>query len=187
VSFAVHLVLIVTVGVLAGTQASTSFDPPVGAVVGAAVVLLVIGGMMSVPWVRHNVVSRAGDLGRQVLPQLLAVAQRPGKLVEGVAGSVLLNAGYCAALVASVHALGGTLAWEAISIVYLAGSVVGAAAPTPGGLGAVEAALTAGLTAAGLEYNTALQSVILFRLATYWLPILPGWLAFRWLQARGSL
>ena len=55
-------------------------------------------------------------------------------------------------------------------------------APTPGGIGAVEAALIAGLTAAGLDKETAVPAVFLFRLVTFWLPILPGWLAFTWLQ-----
>ena len=33
----------------------------------------------------------------------------------------------------------------------------------------------------------AVSSVLLFRLATYWIPVAPGWLAFRWLQARNAL
>jgi len=40
----------------------------------------------------------------------------------------------------------------------------------------------AALTAAGLDKETAVPAVFLFRLATFWLPILPGWLAFTWLQ-----
>ncbi|HTY71542.1 MAG TPA: lysylphosphatidylglycerol synthase transmembrane domain-containing protein [Actinomycetes bacterium] len=186
-SFVVHLVLLVTVGVLAGTQAHTSFDPPEGAVVGAAVLLLVAGGFLSLPWARRTIGSRLTTLGRQVIPHLLAVAQRPGKLAEGIGGSVFLNIAYCAALVASVRAFGGDLPWPAISVVYLAGAAVGSAAPTPGGLGAVETALAAGLTAAGMEGGAAVSSVLLFRLATYWLPVAPGWAAFRWLQAKGSL
>jgi uncharacterized membrane protein YbhN (UPF0104 family) len=187
VAFAVHIVLLVTAGVLAGTQAHTSFDPPAGTVVGAALVLLVAGVLMSLPWVRRLVIDRAATLGREILPRLLAVAQRPGKLAAGVTGSVFLNVAYCAALVCSVRAFGGDLPWEAISVVYLAGSAVGSAAPTPGGLGAVETALAAGLTAAGLDGVTAVSSVLLFRIVTYWLPVAPGWLAFRWLQRHGAL
>ena len=96
-SFGVHIVLLVTVGVLAGTHAHTSFDPPAGAVVGAVVVLLVVAGLMSLPWIRRNVLGRAANLGREVLPRLLAVAQRPWKLAEGISGAVFLNVAYCAA------------------------------------------------------------------------------------------
>ena len=88
---------------------------------------------------------------------------------------------------ASVRAFGGTLAWPAIAVVYLAGSAIGSVAPTPGGLGAVEAALSAGLTAAGLDGTTAVSAVLLFRVVTYWLPVAPGWVAFQYLQRRNAL
>ena len=60
-----------------------------------------------------------------------------------------------------------------------------AAAPTPGGLGAIEAALVAGLTGVGMQPGPAVSAVLLYRLATYWLPVLPGWLCWRSLQHRG--
>jgi Lysylphosphatidylglycerol synthase TM region len=57
--------------------------------------------------------------------------------------------------------------------------------PTPGGLGAIEAALVAGLTGVGMQPGPAVSAVLLYRLATYWLPVLPGWLCWRSLQYRG--
>jgi len=66
--------------------------------------------------------------------------------------------------------------------VYLAGSAVAQAAPTPGGLGAMEAALVAGLRAAGMAAGIALPAVFMFRFATFWLPILPGWGCFTYLR-----
>jgi uncharacterized membrane protein YbhN (UPF0104 family) len=46
----------------------------------------------------------------------------------------------------------------------------------------MEAALVAGFTSLGMESGVAVAAVLSYRLATYWLPILPGWLAFTWLQ-----
>jgi undecaprenyl-diphosphatase len=46
----------------------------------------------------------------------------------------------------------------------------------------MEAALVAGLTAIGAAAGPAVAGVLAFRLLTFWLPILPGWLAFAWLQ-----
>jgi hypothetical protein len=63
----------------------------------------------------------------------------------------------------------------------------GARGPTPGGVAAVEAVLIAGLTAVGVDKEIAVPSVFLFRLATFWLPVLPGWLAFHHLTRRGML
>ena len=55
------------------------------------------------------------------------------------------------------------------------------------GSASVEAVLIAGLTAVGVDKEIAVPSVFLFRLATFWLPVLPGWLAFHHLTRRGML
>jgi glycosyltransferase 2 family protein len=50
------------------------------------------------------------------------------------------------------------------------------------GLGAMEAATIAGLTGLGIASGSAVSAVLLYRLATYWLPVPPGWLSWRLLQ-----
>jgi glycosyltransferase 2 family protein len=87
----------------------------------------------------------------------------------------------------SVLAFGGSLPLDSVAVVYLTGSAIGSIVPTPGGLGAVEAALTAGLTAAGLSGATAISSVLLFRTATFWLPVPLGWAALNYLQNHDAL
>ena len=51
----------------------------------------------------------------------------------------------------------------------------------------MEAALITGLTGAGMEPSLALAAVLHVWLATFWLPILPGWLAFVRLERHGHL
>ena len=51
-----------------------------------------------------------------------------------------------------------------------------------GGLGAMEAALVAGLTGFGVDSGIAVAAVLSYRLVTYLLPILPGWLSFHSLE-----
>ena len=80
-----------------------------------------------------------------------------------------------------------TLPFATVAVVYLAGSVVGSAVPTPGGIGAIEAAMAAGLTAAGIPASIALPAVLLYRIATFWIPIPVGWAALTWLQRVGAL
>ena len=41
---------------------------------------------------------------------------------------------------------------------------------------AVVAALVAGLTGVGMASGPAVSAVLTYRLATYWLPIVPGWI-----------
>lgn len=183
----VHVLLLLGFGVAAGTQADFSFEPPRSAVLAGVALLITLGAVLSVPRVRNWMWGRWGSYVKQIGPRLLTVAQQPKKMIEGVGGLVLLNLGYVFCLVASVKAFGGDLPVAAIGVVYLTGAVIGQAAPTPGGLGAVEAALAAGLTAAGLPSGLAVSSVLLFRLLTFWAPTVPGWFAMQAMQRRGLL
>jgi uncharacterized membrane protein YbhN (UPF0104 family) len=54
-------------------------------------------------------------------------------------------------------------------------------------VGAVEATLTVGLIAVGLPSEVAAPAVLLYRLLTLWLPVLPGWLFFNHLTRKGAL
>ena len=47
--------------------------------------------------------------------------------------------------------------------------------------------MSAGLAAAGMAGATAVSAVLLFRLATFWIPVPIGWLSFIWLEKRGAL
>jgi len=186
-AFAVHIVLLSGFAIAAGTQSDFTFDPPPWAVIAAIVVALLIIIAFAIPWVRRTGFSRLRPLLREVIPRLITVAQRPTKLLEGIGGILLLNFGYIITLMACVRAFDGDLNVAAIAVVYLAGATIGQVAPTPGGLGAVEAALAAGLTAAGLPGGVAVSSVLLFRLITFWIPTVPGYFAFNWLTKKGAL
>ena len=181
-AFVVHLLLLLVFGLIAGTRQESDFTPPAWAVwvlVGgllAAVILLLL------PWTRKWITRRIRPIFQQVGPRLLTLVQQPRKLAVGISGILLLNLGYIICLVACVWAFGGSAPIAAIAVVYLAGATIGQAAPTPGGLGAVEAALSAGLTAAGIPGGIAVSSVLLFRLVTFWLPTIPGWFSFNSLQ-----
>ena len=84
-------------------------------------------------------------------------------------------------------AFGRSVPIASIGVVYLTGSAIGSLLPTPGGLGAVEAALTAGLTATGMPGAVAVSSVLLFRLLTFWLPVPFGWAALSYLERKQVL
>jgi uncharacterized protein (TIRG00374 family) len=118
---------------------------------------------------------------------MLDVLQRPKKLVVGIGGMLLLTAANVMCLDASIRAFGGELSYASIAVVFLTANAIGSAAPTPGGVGAVEIALTSALTLAGLTGDTALSAVLLFRLMVFWLPVLPGWLSFTYLTRKGAV
>lgn len=186
-AFVSHILLLFIFGIAAGTQSDLTFNPPRIAVIAVIAVAAVAIALLAVPAVRKLITTRVGPILREVGPRLVTVAQRPGKLIEGVGGILLLNLAFIGVLYASVSAFGGQLSIALVAVVYLAGATIGQAAPTPGGLGAVEAALAAGLTAAGLDGVIAVSAVLLFRLVTFWLPTVPGYFAFNWLTKKGAL
>jgi undecaprenyl-diphosphatase len=145
-------------------------------------ILAVSGLVAAVPAGRRLVYRHVVPSVKRAVGGMRELAGHPGKLGLLFGGSALVTLCYAFGLVYCVEAFGGGLAVPAIIAAYLVGAAIAQVAPTPGGIGAVEAALIAGLTAAGLDKETAVPAVFLFRLATFWLPILPGWLAFTWLQ-----
>ena len=125
---------------------------------------------------------------RSAANSLRRVAVSPVKMGLLFGGSALITLAYIAALIASIKAFTTTGPSPiVIGAVYLASAALAAAAPTPGGLGAIEAALIAGLRGVGMAAGPAVSAVLLYRLATYWLPVLPGWLSWRFLQRREYL
>lgn len=186
-AFVVHVFLIIGFGIAAGTQADFTFDPPMGIVIAIAAGLVTILALLAVPAVRRPVTKRVRPMLKEVVPRLVTVAQRPAKLLEGIGGMLLLNLAFIGVFWASIRAFDGELPIAVIAVVYLAGATLGQAAPTPGGIGAVEAALAAGLTAAGLDGGIAVSSVLLFRLITFWAPTIPGYWSFTMLQRKGAL
>jgi glycosyltransferase 2 family protein len=187
IAFALHAVLLVIFAALTGTSHAASVRPPGWAYIGLGVLVGIILVVLAVPAGRRLLASRLAPTLRGVVPRLLDIGQQPAKLAEGAGGALLLTAAYIGCLAVSVQAFGGSLPLEAVAVVYLTGSAIGSIVPTPGGLGAVEAALTAGLTAAGLTGATAISSVLLFRTVTFWIPVPLGWAALNYLQRHDQL
>jgi len=186
-AFALHLTLLIIFAALTGASKHNSLRPPGWVYIALAVLVVVALIVLAFPAGRRLVRSRVAPALGQVIPRLLDVAQRPGKLAEGIGGAVLITSSYILCLDASVRALGGSLPLASIAVVYLTGNAIGSVVPTPGGLGAVEAALSAGLTAAGLPGTTAVSAVLLFRTLTFWLPVPLGWASMNYLLRHDAL
>ena len=185
--FCSYFVLLVISGVLAGTGPSVSFSPsPVLVAAILAVVILALG-LLAVPKIRMLLTERVMPQVRSALPQVLETFQHPRRLAQLLGGALLLDASFVAALVCATRAFGAEPAIASVAVVYFAGAIVGSAVPTPGGLGGIEAAMSFGLTAIGVDSAVAVPAVILYRLATYWLPIPFGWASLNRLQKVGAL
>jgi undecaprenyl-diphosphatase len=124
---------------------------------------------------------------RAARAQATALVRQPVRAVALVSAAAGITAAYAFAFVGAVQGAGGGPGLVSVLAVYLGGSALAAAAPTPGGLGALEAGLVAGLTAVGQPAAPAVTAVLIFRVVTYWLPALPGAVAFWALRRSGAL
>jgi uncharacterized membrane protein YbhN (UPF0104 family) len=185
--FLSYLILVVVFGVITGKQQGPDLIPNTTVLLVVAGTVAVAATLLAIPATRRAFSTRVTPLLSTTWPRLLESARQPKRIAMGLGGALMLNLCYAAALFAAVSAYGGQLEYATVGFVYLAAGAVGSAAPTPGGIGAVEAALAAGLSAAGLDGGTAVQSALLFRAVTFWIPMLPGWLSFSYLQRQGAL
>jgi glycosyltransferase 2 family protein len=137
-------------------------------------------------------------LRRRILPPLLVqirnalssvadVLTSPLRVISLLYGQLGITMSFILTLAAAVAAFGGGVSFPEIGAAYLVAAALGSAAPTPGGLGAVEAALVGALTGYGMSSGPAVSAVLTFRLITYWLPMLPGWLTFQQMQRREEI
>ncbi|MEU4654416.1 lysylphosphatidylglycerol synthase transmembrane domain-containing protein [Streptomyces sp. NPDC023723] len=185
-----HILMLLSFGYLTGTEKTPSLSPSRTVIAGLLTVAVLVLVVTSVPFLRKFVVTRVRSLFAGVVPRMLDVLQRPQKLVTGIGGMLLLTACFVMCLDASIRAFGDestSISLASVAVVFLAGNALGSAAPTPGGVGAVEATLTLGLIAVGLPKEVAAPAVLLYRLLTLWLPVLPGWLAFNHLTRKQAL
>lgn len=185
--FTSYASLLALSGVIAGTGSQTSFQPPAELVTALPIVLVVLVALLAIPRVRRFLTERIVPQLRSVVPQVLGVFQRPRKLAELFGGALLLDTCFVASLYFAVRAFGVEPPIAAVAVVYFAGAIIGSAVPTPGGLGGIEAAMSAGLIAVGVPSGIAVSSVLLYRLCTYWAPIPFGYLSLQHLTKTDAI
>ncbi len=109
------------------------------------------------------------------------------KLIRAVLGrhwwqATLLSAGRLLfdylCLLFSVRAVGAHPRPSLILLAYAVAGIIGLVPITPGGLGIVEASLSGLLVLAGLTGVQAVLATLAYRLASYWLPLISGPIAY---------
>lgn len=165
-----RLVLIATVAALVGTSLmlEVEFSPwPYLVAIGLGVAVTVLLLAFVFP-----------SAGKRVLAPLLAAARDLLRLIrDPLRGAVLflssaaLTVAYVLTLATAVMAFDVSFALVHLFAVYLAGTAAASVSPTPGNLGALEVALSAGLATIGVPAGAAVAAVVVYRLLT--LPLVP--------------
>lgn len=142
--------------------------------IGLGVVGVLVVWALTIQRVRRYLYHLTSDTVRH----FAAYRRHPQKLLGAFGCALLVTACYVSVLWLCAHAIGEPLDPLQAFIIFSAGMLVGTATPTPGGLIGAEAGLAAGSMAYGVESTHAIAIALLYRLITYWLPMLPGFVAF---------
>ncbi len=92
-------------------------------------------------------------------------------------GAILFWACQVGVLWAAFHAFGGAPPLAVLTQAFFVG-MFGNLLPMPGGVGGVEGGMIAALAAFEVDAGQAVVAVLLFRAMTFWLPMIPGVIAY---------
>ena len=200
ISNLVWVVLIAIGATVSGNPAAT-FSGLLG---GAGIVVATIIGLLALHRLRsRRVIVRLGvrlvrisqrlrgrpvgdpeDVAQHALDTLSAFRMRPREWIQTVLLSFVNWLASVGCLVASILAVGASVPWTKVILVYCAGAAASSFNLTPGGLGVTEAVLTTGFVASGLRPAEALGSVLVFRLVSFWIVTLVGWIIYSQLRRK---
>jgi uncharacterized membrane protein YbhN (UPF0104 family) len=151
-----------------------------------SVVVASIAVVFLMPRLRTTVTSRLRQLfvdGRSAF-RGLASPRRLGLLLGG---NLLTEFLMAVTLGAFALALGYPVGLPELILIHVVVSLLAGILPIPGGIGVVEGGIVLGLTQTGVPDEAAFAIAILFRAATYYLPPIWGFFAFRWLERNKHL
>jgi glycosyltransferase 2 family protein len=163
-----------TGGLGSGVPSTTLIVVVFGLLVGIVVLFL------AVPALRTKVVPPL----REGLSSLWAVAKDRQKRMELFGGNLGTEVFFALTLGAACHAYGVHLLLIQLLVINMTASALSGLIPVPGGVGAAEAGLTAGLVAMGVDESTAFAIALTHRLCTNYLPPIWGYFALQWLQRK---
>jgi uncharacterized membrane protein YbhN (UPF0104 family) len=150
-------------------------------------VALAVGLVLAVPRLRRLAAEKARPKVRDIWANLKGIASSPHKLVLLLGGSFAQELFVAMALSVSLRAFDDHLRLPVLIVVILLAAMLGGVAPTPGGLGVVEAGMILGLTAAGVSEADATAAVFIQRLFSSYLPPIWGWATLVWMRRRDYL
>ena len=147
----------------------------IGLVLASAVVLVVIRRL------RDAIVTNVRGWWPEVRSALRGL-RASNKLALLVLGSLATEVLFATALGLFARSLGYDLSLAELLVINMSVSLLGSLVPIPGNIGVAEFGLTIGLVSAGMTDEAALAAVLLYRIATYYLPPLWGFFAMVWLR-----
>ena len=180
--------------IIAGAPVSHSLTTAAYLGIGLLVVLLAAGAAVfltdaplkvaggAIQWLLNATIRRhrhVTQLPQELLADRDFIRTTIGERWRGAVVAAALDTGFeYLALLCALRAVGAEPRPSLVLLAYTTSQLLALIPFTPGGLGFVEAGLVGTLALAGVSGRDALAATLLYRLASYWLPIPAGGLAY---------
>ena len=162
----------------------------VPAIFGATVIVLSLLAARFAPDV-GRAARRVRRAGGSLAKVSRALATAPAALATGVRGAILITRAHrpellgafgwwgfdIAVLYVCLRAFGGDPYVTIVVMSYFVGTLANAL-PVPGGIGAVDGGMIGALIGFGVDTSLAVVGVLSYRLLSFWLPVVPGVIAY---------
>jgi uncharacterized protein (TIRG00374 family) len=186
-------ILLLILGVFSGQAISFSEDSlpssignsRIALIVGVIVLTLAI--VFAVPKFRRNLINQITVIAKEFLGSFVEVARSPKSVIIGYLGVLVMLCASILAFWAALASFGQFPGILSVAIIFLLGNSAGSLVPTPGGLGAIETALTLGQIAIGVPGTVALGVTLLFRMCIFWFRAPLGGIVTKMLERRGVI
>ena len=191
VSTVMQAILLALLLLFSSANLDLGLDTPSGPPTRALLVVVAIGvGLVAVVVLVRRLRRAIVDRVRRWWPEVrstLASLRAGNKLGLLLGGSLATELLFAVSLGIFANAFGYDVSLADLLLINISVSLLATFVPVPGGIGVTEFGLTVGLTAAGMPEEAALAAVVLYRLATFYLPPVWGFCAMRWLQRNAHL
>ncbi len=146
-----------------------------------SIILLVLGLLIYfIKTVRHKIIRAVVSF----VTSLREFTNSRSEVALANLSALGVSLGYILCLYFSFQAFNIPLSFSAAIFVYISAVVAKTAVPTPGGLGPLEIAMVSALITLGISNTDSLSVVVLYRLATFWLPVPFSLLAYKYLSQK---
>lgn len=177
------VLMVIVALIFAGLSPDVSVDTAQLGLVTAAIALVLVVGTAIGP-LRRWVVDWVKRVWRKFYPQLVWILHRPKRLTLGFTGSLIQTFSFVGALWAALTAFGSGMNFIMLTAAFLIANTLGSILPIPGGIGSKETALIATLHVAGVPLEVAVSASIAYRLATYYLLMVPGYFGLVYMRRK---
>jgi uncharacterized protein (TIRG00374 family) len=172
------------------TDTNADFSLDVSAPSGIATVVLVVLGVVlvagAVLLLSPKLRARVKDVV-QSATSALRVLRSPSKVVMLFGANLVGQVLFALSISVTLRAFGEQVPLPTLVLINTLVTLFAGLMPVPGGIGVTEAALVWGLTAVGVDDSIALAVAITYRCASFYLPPIWGFVAYRRLTKRGYL